>query len=113
MTVALTGVALALLVAGNGWAQPTLSNSQTYIGSTGVTFAGGSSASAPVLQVKGNYGGHFKGGGWGWSYGWPGWYGGSGYPYRSYGGSYLDTPNKTCVWNGYEYKCYTFSPNEM
>jgi|GEM_PF-2913138 len=111
MMVALTGVALAFIVAGNGWAQPTFSNPQAFVGSAGVTFAGADRAPLPALQVKGNHGNHFRGGSWGWSYGgWPGgWYGGSGYPYGYSGGSYLDTPTRTCVWNGYEYKCYTFN----
>lgn len=109
--VALTGVSLALLATGNGWAQPTLNTPNAYLGSAGVTFATGNSAPLPALQVKGYHGSNFRGGTWGWSFGgWPGGYWGSSYPYNYNGGSYLDTPNRTCVWNGYEYKCYTFEP---
>lgn len=114
--IALAAVVVAAVVAGHGWAQPIVGNPQGLVGAEGVLQAAGNGSQVPViLAKKGGHGhGQFKSGFRGW-YGWgPGWYGGYGYsyPYGYYGGSYLDTPTRTCVWNGYEYTCYTF-PDEM
>jgi hypothetical protein len=109
--LALATVALAALVPGNGWAQPAFGDPQALVAAVPALLAAGNEASVPVIQVhKYKGGGHFRSGfGWGWSGGWPGSYGGYGrWPYGYYGGSYLDTPTRTCVWNGYEYTCYNF-----
>jgi len=70
----------------------------------------GAAAAGPFMVAKGGHhgGGNFR------FYGGRGFYGGSYYPYGgypfygdndySYDDSYV--PTKTCVWNGYEYKCY-------
>ncbi|MBI4964581.1 MAG: hypothetical protein HY913_14985 [Desulfomonile tiedjei] len=86
------------------------------LGATAV-FALGSEASVPVLQVHkfgggsgfrgGLYFGGFPGRGYGWYGGYP-----SGYSGYGYSGSYLDTPTKTCVWNGYKYRCYNFQSGD-
>jgi hypothetical protein len=73
----------------------------------------GDAASVPFLLVKGGHGhgmhgGHFRGG---FLWGYPGYGLYGSYPGYGYSGSYLDTPTRTCVWNGYEYSCYNF-PNE-
>ncbi len=84
---------------------------------TKAIFSSGDNAPGPtVLPVKGGvhfgfgggygrfHGGFFRGSyrglGYGWYGGYPGWYGSS--------GSYLDTPTRSCVWNGYKYRCDDF-----
>ena len=107
--LALTAVALAVLVPGNGLTQPVFNTPAA----VPALLASASAGSVPAIQVKGGHGhGRFRGGiGLGF---WPGWYGSYGYnwPYGYYGGSYLDTPSRTCVWNGYEYTCYNFPSDQ-
>jgi len=107
--VALTGVVAASLIAEDAWALPTFLGTQTAAGAGPVIMAAGTEAPVPVIQVHKKGGGH-KGGGFRWGFygGGPSWYGGYYSPYGYQGGSYLDTPTRTCVWNGYEYKCYEF-----
>jgi hypothetical protein len=112
--LAVAAVALVALVPANGWAQPNFGDPQAVVAAVPALLAVGNDAPVPIIQVhKFKNGGNFRGGfGWGWS-GWPGLYGGYGsWPYGNYGGSYLDSPTRTCVWNGYEYKCYNF-PSDL
>lgn len=107
--VGLTAVVAASLIAEDAWALTSTSGTQTAAGTGFVIVAAGTGASVPVIQVDKKGGGHHKGGfRWGFYGGRPGWYGGYYSPYGYQGGSYLDTPTRTCVWNGYEYKCYEF-----
>lgn len=69
-----------------------------------------------ALTAHGGHGGGHGGGAW---IGSGGWYGGSGWrhggtgfygyssPYSYYdSGSYYTSPDRTCVWDGYQYTCY-------
>jgi hypothetical protein len=109
----LVSLAMAALLAGNTLAQQDLVVAPYLAAGTAAIFALGNDASVPVLTVKvgkggkghGRFrGGFFLGGYPGWGYGWYG-----GYPFGyGYSGSYLDTPTRTCTWNGYEYRCWEF-----
>ena len=72
----------------------------------------GAATPGPFSLVR--HGGGFHGGfgfggwpGWGWGWGSPGYgsyYGSGYYDVPNYGTR--TTPNQTCVWSGYEWKCY-------
>ncbi len=120
ITIMLTGLlslAMAAIFAGNTLAQQNLAIAPYLAGGTAAVFTLGDNASVPVLPVfKGGHGhrGFHRGFRGGFFLGYPGWgYGGyGGYPYGSYTGSYLDTPTRSCVWNGYEYRCYNFQTGD-
>ncbi len=70
----------------------------------------GAATPGPFSLVR--HGGGFRGG---FGFGFPGWSWGGGWPYGGYYGSgYYDVPNygtrttpsQTCVWSGYQWRCY-------
>lgn len=113
LLVGLVSLAMTVLFSGQTLAQQDLVVGPYLAAGTTAALALGDNASVPVLTVKGGkghgHGGGFRGGfflggypgrGYGWYGGYP-----SGYGYT---GSYLDTPDRSCVWNGYQYRCYVF-----
>jgi len=114
LLVGLVSVAMMVLFSSQAPAQQDHVLAPYLAAGTAAVLAIGDGASVPALTVKGGKGhGHFRGGFfWGGYPGWGrGWYGGypSGY---GYSGSYLDTPNQSCVWNGYQYRCYVFPSSD-
>jgi hypothetical protein len=108
----LASLAMAALFSTSALAQQDLVVAP-YLAGTAAVFALGDNTSAQILPVHKFGGGKgFRGGFYlgypGWGYGWYGGYPG-GY---GYSGSYLDTPTRSCVWNGYQYRCYNFPSGE-
>ena len=99
-TLLIVGMA-AVIVLASYWGT---ASAQTNVGIAAVAAA----TPGPFSLVK--HGGGFHGGfafGPGWGWGWPyggGYYGSGYYDYPNYGTR--SDPNKTCVWSGYEWKCY-------
>jgi hypothetical protein len=85
-----------------------VASAQLYSGAPAI----GVATSGPFSLVK--HGGFGFGRGFGFYGGWP-----YGYGYSGYGSGYFDYPNggtrtepgQTCVWSGYEWKCYKFDNN--
>jgi len=67
----------------------------------------GAASPGPFSLVKHGFHSGFGFGGWpGWGWGWPygGYYGSGYYDVPTYGTR--TTPSQTCVWSGYQWRCY-------
>ncbi|MGO9122552.1 MAG: hypothetical protein ACLQPD_33675 [Desulfomonilaceae bacterium] len=105
MTLSVVVGMTALMILACYWGA---ASAQTNAGITAI----GAATPGPFSLVRhgGGFHGGFGFGGWpglGWGWGWPSYgssYGSGYYDYPNYGTR--TTPNQTCVWSGYEWKCY-------
>ena len=111
LSIGLAAVAMVVIGVGLASAQATSGASSFLLLPAVGHSAGVDGPSGPFVLVRGGQGrgGHARMGGPRSFHRGAFFFGSAGYPYyRTYTPEYNADPSTTCVWNGYQYKCYKF-----